>query len=170
MKIPIKFVEETIEEIAGKEGISVYKLLKGKDNVNEFIIAQKLKLTINQIRNIIYKFEHYNLISSTRKKDRKKGWYIYFFTFNNRQADEVVLQLMKDKVKLLERQFEREKNHQFYICPNKCIRLTIESAMENQFMCTECGSLMSAENNEKNIQKIKKRIEELNIVIEKLSK
>src|SRR3989344_9148399 len=126
MKIPIKFVEETIEEIAGKEGISVYKLLKGKDNVNEFIIAQKLKLTINQIRNIIYKFEHYNLISSSRKKDRKKGWYIYFFTFNDRQADEVVVQLFKDKINLLQKQLEREKNHQFYTCPNRSVRLTIE--------------------------------------------
>lgn len=170
MKIPIKFVEEAIGEIAEKDGISAYRLLKGKENVNEFIIAQRLKLTINQIRNIIYKFEQYNLISSTRKKDRKKGWYIYFFTFNDRQADEVVLQLMKDKVRLLDRQLEREKNHQFYICPNKCIRLTIENAMENQFMCTECGSLMSADDNEKSIQRIKKRIEEINEVINKLSK
>ena len=40
MKIPIKIVEEMIEEIAGKEAIQVYKILKGKANVNEFNIAE----------------------------------------------------------------------------------------------------------------------------------
>ena len=78
MKITQSNIESTIQEIAGKEGIAVYKLLKNKENVNEFSIAEKLDMTINQIRNLIYKFEKYNLIGSTRKKDRKKGWYIYF--------------------------------------------------------------------------------------------
>ena len=89
MKIQQKDMEDMIVEISGKEALPVYKLLKGKDNVNEFIIANKLKISINQIRNILYKFEQYNLVSSSRKKDRKKGWYIYFFTFNQKQAEEV---------------------------------------------------------------------------------
>ena len=170
MKIPAKTIEEMIEEIAGREGVLVYKLIKGKENVNEFTIAEKLKLTINQIRNIIYKFEQYSLVSSTRKKDRKKGWYIYFFTFNDKHSEKVVVQLMKDKVKILERQLEREKSHEFYICPNKCMRLTIENAMENQFMCTECGSLMTAEDNDKNVTRIRKRIEEIYLITAKLEK
>ncbi len=170
MKIPVKTVEEMILEIAGKEAVPVYRTLRGKENVNEFTIAGKVKLTINQIRNIIYKFEQHNLVSSTRKKDRKKGWYIYFFTFNDRHADYVVIDIMTSKINILEKQLEREKGHQFYTCPNKCVRLTIENAMENQFLCHECGSLLAADNNDKTISKINKKIEELKSSIEKLKK
>ena len=41
------------------------------------------------------------------------------------------------------------------------MRLTIENAMEHQFMCAECGSLLEPEDKEKNITKIKKGIKEL---------
>lgn len=168
MKVPQKPIEETIEEIGGKEGLSVYKILKDKENVNEFTISEKLKLTINQIRNIIYKFEHYNLVTSTRKKDRKKGWYIYFFTLNKKQVEEIVIQMKENKMNTLKKQLERESTHEFYICPNKCIRLTIENAMEHQFMCSECGSLLQPEDKEKNVNKIRKPIKDLEEEIKKL--
>lgn len=161
MKISQKAIEDAIDEIGGKEGVLVYKILKDKENVNEFTIAEKLKLTINQIRNIIYKFEQYNLVTSTRKKDRKKGWYIYFFTLNKKQVGDVVLQLKKNKMGILKRQFDRESSNEFYSCPNKCMRLTIENAMEHQFMCAECGSLLQPEDKEKNVSRVKKFIKDL---------
>jgi len=86
LKLSQKQIEELIFEISGNDGLSVYKLLKDKIDVNEFAIAEKLKLTINQIRNIFYKFQAYNLVTSISKKDRKKGWYIYFFTFNPQES------------------------------------------------------------------------------------
>src|SRR3989344_1450889 len=98
--------------------LPIYNMLKNKENVNEFSIAEKLKLTINQIRNIIYKFEQYNLVASSRKKDRKKGWYIYFFTFNQKQAEETIVQLKKKRIEQLRKQLERESKHEFYTCPN----------------------------------------------------
>ena len=47
MKIPVKNIEETFEEIAGPEGVQVYRLLKNKEDVNEFNIAEKLKISIS---------------------------------------------------------------------------------------------------------------------------
>lgn len=161
MKISQKHIEDIIEEIAGKEGIAVYKVLKNRQNVNEFDIANKLKLTINQIRNRIYKFEKYNLLNSVRKKDRKKGWYIYFFTFNNNEAEKLVIRLRQDKIKKLENLLKREAEHDFYTCPNQCIRVALENAMENNFMCLECNSLLQPEKKEKNIKKIESEIKQL---------
>ena len=74
MKIPLKNIEETIEEIAGPEGVQIYRILKNKEDVNEFTISEKLKITINQLRNTIYKFEKYNLLTSTRKRRCAKLW------------------------------------------------------------------------------------------------
>ena len=165
-----KDIEDMIGEVGGSDAAGIYRLLKDKENLNEFIIAEKLKLTINQIRNIMYKFERYNLISSTRKKDRKKGWYIYFYTFNSKQAEEVVLHLKKERIRILEKQLEREEAHEFYSCPNKCVRLTLENAMEHNFICFECGKLLNPEDKGKNTQKIKDFITQIKIRLAELEK
>lgn len=169
-KLTEKQVEELIFEIAGKEGLSVYKLLRGKENVNEFIIAEKLKLTINQIRNIFYKFQAYNLVTSTSKKDRKKGWYIYFFTFNNSEANSAYTRIKKEKLAKLEQQVNREKIHEFYVCPNKDMRATLENAMEHNFTCVECGELLVPDNNSKTVLKLDKEIDVLKKEVAELEK
>jgi len=147
--------------IASEEALLVYKALKGKQNVNEFSLVDKLKMTIHQLRNTLYKFDAYNLVTSTRKKDRKKGWYIYFWTFNEAQASRVVVILKKEKLDILKKQFDRESSHQFYLCPNKCTRMTLENAMESQFVCPECGQLLAPEDNGKSLTRIKKEITQL---------
>ena len=168
MNIPQKLIDETLTEIGGPEALGIYKILKNKENVNEFEIAEKLKLTINQIRNIIYKFEQHNLVSSNRKKDRKKGWYIYFFTFNKKEAENLVIKLKSEKINKLKKQLSRETSHEYYACPNQCMRVTIENAMENGFMCLECNNLLQPEKREKNITKLKKDLEGYEQEIEKL--
>jgi transcription initiation factor TFIIE subunit alpha len=154
-------IKAALTEIGGEKAYDLYKVLKGKENVDEFLIANKLQISINQLRNLIYKFEQHNLITSTRKKDRKKGWYIYFFTQNEKQIEELVAKLRNEKIKDLQRQLDKEAAHEFYRCPNKCMRLTTENAMENSFMCLECGNLLELESQEKNLTRIKKAIKEL---------
>ena len=46
---------EIVVSIAGKQAEEIVNLLDGEKYVNEFIIAKKLNLTINQTRNILYK-------------------------------------------------------------------------------------------------------------------
>ena len=168
MNIPQKLIDETLTEIGGPEALGIYKILKNKENVNEFEIAEKLKLTINQIRNVIYKFEHHNLVSSNRKKDRKKGWYIYFFTFNKKEVENLVIRIKTEKINKLKKQLTRETSHEYYMCPNQCMRVTTENALEHGFRCIECNSLLQTEKIEKNIIKLKKDLEGYEQEIEKL--
>ena len=37
-----------------------------------------MNIEINQTRNILYRLTEHGIVSSTRKKDAKKGWYTYF--------------------------------------------------------------------------------------------
>src|SRR3989344_3635248 len=78
----IKLLNDVVGLIAGKTAVDIVNLLYGKKNVNEFLIAKKLSLTINQIRNILYKLSDSNLVSFSRKKDKRKGWYTYYWTLN----------------------------------------------------------------------------------------
>jgi len=166
--IPEKIIETIIAEVAGDDAIKIYKILKGRENINEFEIAEKIKAPINYVRNLMYKFEQNDLVTSNRKKDRKKGWYIYFYTFNSRQAEDLVLKTKKKRIELYKNQLERENMHNFYICPNRCSRFTLENTMEHNFMCPECGSLMTPEDKEKAVLRIKNSIIELESELHKL--
>ena len=69
-----RIISKAAEFVAGKNGVLLIEFLRGKKDVNEFKIAKKLNLTINQARNIIYKLSGKDILHFTRKKDKRKGW------------------------------------------------------------------------------------------------
>lgn len=167
-KITEKQIEEAIETISGPLGVKVYKLLKGKQDVNEFDIAQKLKSEINPIRNIFYKFEKHNLVTYFRKKDRKKGWYIYFYTFNKKEAEYLVVKLKRRTVTLLENHIKDYETNQYYVCPKKDSRKKLEDALEDNFICRECGEVLQPQDNQSVVKKLRKEAEGLRNEVEAL--
>ncbi len=148
-----------IEEVAGKEAVPIaQEIIKGKENVSEFKLAETLNMNINQVRNFLYKLQKYNLITSTRKKDKKKGWYIYYWTFNVAQAIALSASLKKTRLSSLKKRLEAEENTEYYTCTRKCKKLDLEEAMELNFKCDECSNLLNRINNEKEIKAIQKEI------------
>ncbi|MGC8929915.1 MAG: hypothetical protein ACP5OZ_05335, partial [Candidatus Woesearchaeota archaeon] len=156
---------EIIKDVAGmlsaEDTINIIFNIKDKVNVSEFKIAEDLHLEIRDIRKKLYKLLENNLVTFKRKKDKKKGWYIYYWTFNPVQAKFLYTQLRERKLKLLQERLEREKNNQFFICPNACVRLDFEKAFEFDFKCPECGSLVKEHNNEATIRNLEEEIERL---------
>ena len=67
----VKFLKSVVEHLINKQSIPIVDLLVGKKDVNEFLIAKKLELTINQTRNILYRLSDYGLVSFIRKKDKR---------------------------------------------------------------------------------------------------
>ena len=86
MKLSNNAIEVLVTEIAGKDVLPLIELIRGKTDVSEFKIAEKLGKTVNEVRNMLYRLSDYNLVSFTRKKDKRKGWYIYFWTLNSYQS------------------------------------------------------------------------------------
>ena len=106
----------------------------------------------------MYKLQKHNLITSTRKKDKKKGWYIYYWTFNITHADSLIKSLKETKLNVLKRQLEDEESTEYYTCSKKCKKQTLEEAMEDGFKCHECGNLLNKVDNQKQIKQIQKEI------------
>ena len=52
----VKLLHDLVEELAGVDTGRIVEILFGKKDVNEFLIAKKMELTINQVRNILYWF------------------------------------------------------------------------------------------------------------------
>ncbi len=162
----IKFLKSIVENLVNKQAVPIIDLLIGKKHVNEFLIAKKLKLTINQTRNILYKLSDQGLVSFIRKKDKKKGWYIYFWTLNTHQSLKLLEQNLRKEFEQLEAQLRSRKEKRYYFCKTCSIEVAEETALLNDFACSECEQVYSLSDNqdiisqlEKNITKVKKDID-----------
>ena len=158
MKMTDRLLDELMIELIGEDSLKLIKLIKSRSNVSEFLIAEKLKISINQVRNILYRLQNYNLVTFTRKKDKKKGWYIYYWTFNLKRARELLLESKKNKLERFSKRLDRELHNSFYVCPNSCIRMDEDTAMSYEYKCQECGTILAKEDNSKIIDQIKKEI------------
>jgi len=154
-------VESVIAEVAGEEVLPLIKFLKNKKNISEFVIASRIKKEVNETRNMLYRLYEANLVSFIRKKDKKKGWYIYYWSFNSRKIKDLVVSLKKKKLDMLKDRVQREKINKFFICINKCMRIDFDQASNFMFKCPECGSLLEFEDNTKTIGDIEKEISSL---------
>jgi len=144
---PYNFVDDVVSEVAGQDVVPLVRVLKNKCNVSEFKLADCIKCEINLTRNMLYRLYDYSLVSFIRKKDKKKGWYIYYWTFNERRAKDLIKDIKKKRYDRLMERLERERTTQFFICPNKCMRLDFEQSHDFSFKCPECGCLLDLDNN-----------------------
>ena len=165
----VELLKDISQIVAGKNTAPIVDLLFDKKNVNEFLIAKKLSLTINQTRNILYKLSDEGLVSFVRKKDKKKGWYTYFWTFNPDKALELLQKNILKEMEQLENQLKSREVKRFYFCKSCSIEVSEETALINDFTCPECGEVYELNDNKKalnelnlNINRLKKRLEEIN--------
>ena len=161
IKITPKVVDEVITEVAGPDVIPLVKALKNQKNVSEFQLADNINKEINLTRNMLYRLHNANLVSFTRKKDKKKGWYIYYWTFNKSRIKDLVKGLKKQKLGERKDRLKREKSLHFFSCDHRCIRLDFEQAADFEYKCPECGDLLNQEDNTKIIQTLEKEIQQL---------
>jgi len=163
MMLTNKKLFEVISDLVGEAGVDIVKYLKDRKNISEFIVAEKTKLDMQTTRHILYKLNDMNIATYVRKKDRKKGWYISYWTFNKKRVKDLIVKLKAEKLEKLREQLKREEEHQgnFFICTRACARLDFDKATDFQFKCPECGSLLNQQDNTKTIDNIKERIKEL---------
>jgi len=171
--IKIGLLEEISAIVGGKNSKPLVDLLFNKSNVNEFIIAKKLDLTINQTRNILYKLSDNGLVTSIRKKDKKKGWYTYFWTFNIDRALFLLKRIILNEIEQSEKNLKSREVKQFYTCKTCNVEITGENALLHNFTCPECEQVYELNDNTKAINeinsgmnKLKSRLESVNKEIE----
>ncbi len=156
-----KFLRDAVNLVVGKQAEEIVNLLDTDKYVNEFILAKKLDITINQTRNILYKMSDHGLVSSIRKKDKKKGWYTYFWKIEILKSLEFVRNDILKKISQLENQIKRRETKRFYVCKRCNIELNEENSLLHSFTCRECGDVLMLKDNTKVIREMKKNMERL---------
>lgn len=168
MKLTKKMIEDVVSEVAGQDVIALVDALKKQSNVSEFKLASIINMEVNETRNMLYRLYNANLVTFIRKKDKQKGWYIYYWSFNPKRVKYLVTDLKKKRISKLNERLERENKNHFFICNNMCIRLDFEQSMDFDFKCPECNEIMNQEDNAKTIDNIKKEIVSLEKEVKKL--
>ena len=169
MRLTKKKVEEIIIGILGPDGLPLLKQLYLKDNISEFELATKVKRDIKVIRKMLYFLYNHNLVSFTRKKDKIKKWYIYYWTLSLDNIKFNYLKRKKDLLNRLTQRLEEEKRELFFTCPNHCVRLNFDQSMDFEFHCPECGQLVLQDSSEDKVQQLKKQVETITAELKELN-
>lgn len=158
-----KRIEEVVEKTVGVDALKIVRFLKGKKDISEFSIASRTREDIQIVRNILYRLHSESLVTYKRKKDKSKGWYISYWTFNRPRVKDLQAKLDKKQLGHYRQRLEVESANinAFFICPNACTRSDFNDAVQYQFRCTECGSLLNQQDNTKTISFLKEKIKEM---------
>jgi len=158
-----KMITEVVSEAVGEDSLKVVFYLKSRNDISEFKIADDTKIEIHSVRNILYRLHNEHLVTYRRKKDREKGWYISYWTFNQKRIGELTIILKKRKLEKFKERLEKEEINKgnYYMCPNTCVRMDFYTATENDFKCPECGSLLNQQDNDRTIDGLKSSIKKL---------
>jgi len=173
----IELLKDVLHTKIGEKSKGIIEILETNKNVNEFIIAKKLGLTINQTRNLLYKLLEEGLVMVTRKRNKKKGgWYDHFWTLNLNKCISKLCETLTKKIGETEELLHKKKKERFYFCEICQIELNEEQSLIQEYACAECGQILTLKDNtkeaavlEKELIKLKKILEEAKIELESLS-
>ena len=155
------FLKEVVVIIVGKQAEDIIDMLDGNKYINEIIIAKKVGITISQTRNILYKISDHGLISSIRKKDKRKGWYTYFWKIEVLKSLEFLSDLINKRVDQLKYQIKSRETKEFYVCEQCNVEVSAENALLREFTCNECGQIYTLKDNTRMLRELKREVEKL---------
>ena len=153
--------EDVVKTLCGEDVLPLVRKLRGKENVSEFKLAEQLKVDIKKVRNALYRLYEVNLVEFVRKKDKKKGWDIYYWTFRHDQTPFLGRRIKEERLIKLKEKFVQVGGEQFFVCANKCTRMNFDQAVTFEYRCPECGEITMQEDTEKDVFEMVKEIEKL---------
>jgi transcription initiation factor TFIIE subunit alpha len=150
----------------GEEAVAVVKSLKKIGEATDEIIANDLKtekeIRLNSVRKILYKLYDHGLVSCTRVRDEKTGWFIFYWRLQPDQLDAFIRSRKKRALDKLKTRLDFERDHTFFICRTDLdVRVTFEEAMESSFKCGKCGNQLESSENSDMVSVLESRIERL---------
>jgi transcription initiation factor TFIIE subunit alpha len=163
LKLTKKLAVSVSSLVFGEDVGPIVNELYGKENLSEFKISEDLEMDVHEVRNKLYRLHDKNIVTWIKKKDPKKGWYIYYWTLNGKRIKEIADEFKKDRIEFLQSRLNREKGKLFYICCNKCVRFEFDKATDFDFRCPECSQILMEDDNSKTILNLEQELKKLSV-------
>ena len=146
----------------GEEAVTVVKSLKKLNEGTDEIIANDCGIRLNTVRKVLYKLYDHGLVSCTRVRDEKTGWFIFYWRLQPDQLDAFIRSRKKRALDKLKQRLDFERDHTFFVCKTDSeIRVPFEEAMESSFKCGKCGNQLDSSENAEMIAVLESKIEKL---------
>ncbi|MEM4181625.1 MAG: hypothetical protein QXX68_00515 [Candidatus Pacearchaeota archaeon] len=162
------FLKNLFERIAGKGALPILEVLLKKKDISEILLSKRTGMPINEIRNFLYKLSSEGIVYFTRKKDKRRGWFIYFWSLNEERSLLKIEEEIIKEIENLKKDLEKRKNERFYKCEICKTEVNEESALEQEFVCPECANTYVIVDKDpfileiqKNISRKEKQLEEI---------
>ncbi len=151
-----------IEEIGGENAVKVANALSDKDEATDEEIAEKTEMRLNAVRKVLYRLYENRLASYRRTRDTRTGWFIYFWKLNPEKLRNLVISRKHMVCQRLKERLEYEKGSMIFHCGNAdCEQLTFEAAMDFSFRCPNCSKALIFIRNDKSVELLENKIDEL---------
>lgn len=161
-KESIEVLLRLILELCGEDAVKVVKVLLNEAEANDDTLAEKSGMRLNQVRRVLYDLLDKQLVVYKRDVDKERGYYIYTWSLNREGLREIIRERKRLVLARLKERLQYEEQNMFFACPNGCIkRMTFDKAMEQQFKCPLCGSMLQNFDNSKILNKLRLKIESL---------
>lgn len=122
----------------------------------------KKEVRLNTVRKVLYKLYDHGLVSCTRVRDEKTGWFIFYWRLQPDQLDAFIRSRKKRALDKLKQRLDFERNHTFFVCKTDTdVRITFEEAMESSFKCAKCGNQLQSIENADVIEIIEHKLQQL---------
>jgi len=146
----------------GEEAVTIVKSLKKLGEGTDETVANDCGVRLNTIRKVLYKLYDHGLVSCTRVRDEKTGWFIFYWRLQQDQIDAFIRSRKKRILDRLKVRLDYERNHTFFVCnTDNEIRITFEEAMESSFKCSKCGNQLEGLDNSGDVTLLESKIQRL---------
>src|SRR2546422_11268519 len=98
----------------GEEAINVVKALAQAGTTTDDVIATQANVRLNTARKVLYKLYDHALVTCTKSRDEKTGWYIYHWKLQPDQLDAFGRSRKEKVLEKLRARFDYEKTHTFF--------------------------------------------------------
>jgi transcription initiation factor TFIIE subunit alpha len=168
----LSVLDEELVKVAnlfgGEEAVTVVESLKAIGEGTDETITNDCKtrfnkeIRLNTVRKILYKLYDHGLVSCTRVRDEKTGWFIFYWRLQPDQLDAFIRSRKKRALDKLKTRLQFERDHSFFTCKtDPDVRVTFEEAMESSFACAKCGNQLQSSDNSDMIMVLEDKIGQL---------
>ncbi|MEF8774522.1 MAG: transcription factor [Halobacteriales archaeon] len=153
-------IQKYLHELVGPKGMPV-AAAPPDGEVTDEELAEELDLELNDVRRALFILYENDLATYRRLRDEDSGWLTYLWTFHYDNIPENLEEEMERLYEALAERREYERDHEFYLCEVCSIRFEFGEAMDFGFECPECGSQLDGLDNQRLLEAIDRRMEEL---------
>ncbi|EMA50101.1 MULTISPECIES: transcription factor TFIIE subunit alpha [Halococcus] len=153
-------VQTYLHELVGPRGMPV-AAAPPDGEVTDEELAEDLGLELNDVRRALFILYENDLASYRRLRDEDSGWLTYLWTFEYESIPGNLQDEMGRLLEALEVRREYERDNEFYLCEVDSLRFEFGEAMEFGFECPQCGSELESMENDRLIDAMDERIDDL---------